>query len=798
MNHIGSDQSTPKATEVEIPRRLRPTWPRTVLSTILPPLGALLIQLHSSPYVARWSLFYPAVFLSAWLGGFGSGMAATAISTALVWWYFLPPVEQLAKPNPMNWIAAMLFLLMGTLMSVLQGRLRRLNRQAAVALDTSQRVTEQLRRVVDERRIFAALIENSSDFIGIADADGTPLYLNPAGRRMVGLPDSLPVSATQIIEYYPAEQRDFVADVILKEMLAHEHWQGETMLRHWQTNQAIPVSDTHFLVRDPENGRLLGMATITRDISVTRRARDELESANERLARATRELGENQRFLQAILDYSPNAVLVKDMDGRYLLCNHGFERVIGMRGSEVKGKTDFDLFPRPVAERFRNNDRIVREKKAPLITEERPEPHRRGRVFLVNKFPLLQDDGQAFAICAIWSDISGLKRAEAALRQSADDLREAQRVAHVGSWRWDPHSGAARWSEELYRIFGLDPSKPPPRLLSSDSGIFRPESHQKLVAAVDKLFRDGTPYQLDLELVMPDGSTRWVSARGDAVRDAEGNLVEISGVAQDITQLRELQRLRDEWTSVIAHDLRQPIGVIKMAADFLPILHTGEPSAKEQDFTRRISGAARTLARMVDDLLDLSLLEADRLKLERRWLDPLTVVKESVDRLSQLTGDRRVTLLDGHDGTRVFIDPMRIGQVLGNLLSNAVKYGEPASEIVVCVERQDGDVHISVTNSGKGIAADELPRIFSRFARSKTARGSGIPGLGLGLYISKGVIEAHGGRMWAESIPGQTTTFHMTLPCRSHVHEGTTESADHTTLESTQEDSREPLAAEAR
>jgi signal transduction histidine kinase len=127
-------------------------------------------------------------------------------------------------------------------------------------------------------------------------------------------------------------------------------------------------------------------------------------------------------------------------------------------------------------------------------------------------------------------------------------------------------------------------------------------------------------------------------------------------------------------------------------------------------------------------------------------------------------------VIDGHMSS-VFVDPMRIGQVLGNLVSNAVKYGDRDTDIVVRLERRMSDVEIAVTNHGKGIDPAELPRIFNRFTRTKVARDSSAPGLGLGLYISKGVIDAHGGQMWVESTPGETTTFHLTLPTASAAHQ---------------------------
>jgi len=105
------------------------------------------------------------------------------------------------------------------------------------------------------------------------------------------------------------------------------------------------------------------------------------------------------------------------------------------------------------------------------------------------------------------------------------------------------------------------------------------------------------------------------------------------------------------------------------------------------------------------------------------------------------------------------------------LISNAVKHGEKGGDIDVRVSQLGPDVEISVTNHGKGIKQEDVPRLFSRFGRSSTAQGAAIPGLGLGLYIAKGLVEAHGGRIWVDSIPGKTTTFHFTLPGRAPARE---------------------------
>ena len=767
MEPIEAEEEAVEVARVEEAANNRATWPRSLLAATIPPMVAFIIQsLYWLPAV-RWSLFYPAVFLASWLGGFRSGIGATFLSTALLWFYFMPPEHSIFKRDPRFYLTAIIFIVLGYVVSALHRRLRRVTRDVAEALIASRKMTARLQRLVDERRMLMTLIDNTPDFIGFADEHGTPIYVNPGGRRMIGLDPTFPVRITRIPEYFPPELRDFANSVIVRETYAHGQWQGETRFRNWKTQETIPVSVHAFQMRDPDTNALRGIGTVTRDISSVIRGREELEATNRRLTAALHDLRESQSLLQAILDHSPNGIIIKGLDGRYTLINNGLEAATGISATAAKGKTDFELFPRVVAERFRANDKTVLETGAPLVTEERTELDNGGRVFLVNKFPLLDERRQIFAICAIWTDITEHKRVEEALRQSARDLREAQRVAHVGSWSWDLRDKMV-WSEETYRIFGRDPKVPLPIPFSPGAEIFTPESTERLRLAVEKLVAGEGPYGLDLEFIRPDGSTGWVAARGESVRDEHGKVVAISGTVEDITTLKDLQRMREEWTTVIAHDLRQPIGFIEMASEFLPTLHSGVITDREKDMAHRIQSAAQSLARMVDDLLDMSLLEADRLKLERDWVDPRTLVRETIGRLSHLTGDRRVKVADKGGLVPVYVDPMRIGQVLGNLVSNAVKYGDKEGDIVVQLSRENSQVEVAVTNEGKGIDPQDMPRIFSRFSRSKSSPGPGIRGLGLGLYIANGVIKAHGGRMWAESTPGKTTTFHMTLPTVSN------------------------------
>jgi PAS domain S-box-containing protein len=473
------------------------------------------------------------------------------------------------------------------------------------------------------------------------------------------------------------------------------------------------------------------------------------------------ELSRKQRLLQGILDYSPNAIVIKDIESRYILVNQAFGTLTGTTIELATDHTDRELFSRTLAERVLGRDKQVRDTHAPVVFEEKVDTGP-DRYVLITEFPILDEAEKVVAIGAIQTDISQRKHDEEVLRQAMEDLRTAQHVAHVGSWRWDFRTNRATWSDELYRIFGIDPVQPPTPLVNPGLKLLTADSILRATRAIEKIRKDGEPFELDLEFTRPDGATRWCTACGEAIRAPDGSIAGINATAADITHIKELERLREEWTSMIAHDLRQPIGVIAMASELMPELRDNN-GEKRQDVLRRIQASAHVLKRMVDDLLDMSLLEAHRLKLERKWIDPRAVVQETVEQLNASIGNR-VKICETGPLPSVFADPERIEQVLGNVLSNAAKYGEPGTGIDVHLASADGDIRISVTNHGKGIGADELPRLFDRFMRSKMTRATGVAGLGLGLHISKGIVESHGGRMWAESEPGKTTTFHVSLP----------------------------------
>jgi PAS domain S-box-containing protein len=277
-----------------------------------------------------------------------------------------------------------------------------------------------------------------------------------------------------------------------------------------------------------------------------------------------------------------------------------------------------------------------------------------------------------------------------------------------------------------------------------------------------------TPPPAELLIVRSDGTRVPVVKNVAPIRMPGGPVRGVVVVFQDISALKELERVRQEWTAVVAHDLRQPITIILGYASLLAQEIIPAPPRVKAHLDH-VLGSSRQLTRMIGDLLDISRIDAHRLTLQHHTVDLPTLVRRVVERLGVITTDRDVRVCVAATVPPLRADAGRIEQVLGNLLSNAAKYGDAGNAIDVEVLSLGIEVQVSVTNRGPGIPAEEIPRLFTRFYRTATPQVSHIPGMGLGLYIAKEVVEAHGGRIWVESIPDRTTTFHFTLPVPAEI-----------------------------
>lgn len=228
---------------------------------------------------------------------------------------------------------------------------------------------------------------------------------------------------------------------------------------------------------------------------------------------------------------------------------------------------------------------------------------------------------------------------------------------------------------------------------------------------------------------------------------------------------REIERLREQFAGVIAHDLRDPVQAIVLQTG---VLLREAREAEGEAFVsapelRRLQAASARLSAVVNDLQDATLLELGRLELAPRTVEAVDVISALLRKMRPTLGLHPVALrVEGHPPP-LFVDPRRFEQIMENLLENAAKYSEPEAPIDVEVRPQGRGTLITVRDRGVGIAPSEIPRLFDRFYQAARARREKT-GLGLGLYITRGLVEAHGGKLRVESKPGEGSAFHVWLP----------------------------------
>ena len=269
----------------------------------------------------------------------------------------------------------------------------------------------------------------------------------------------------------------------------------------------------------------------------------------------------------------------------------------------------------------------------------------------------------------------------------------------------------------------------------------------------------------DVEPGLPRGARR--TGAGDGEGEAGGStgnaLREMPATVPDANAPAAVERSSDDLLSIVSHDLRTPLSVIQSA---VPLLLESAADAADQATIRRTAAmivrASARMSRMIEDLLDRTRMENGKLKLDRARFTLTDVLADVADlRPLALQKQIRLDIVPACDADTVSCDRSRIDQVLFNLVSNAIKCSRPGTGITVSAERVGAGACFAVRDQGRGMSPETLSKIFERFWQPA---GSAHTGLGLGLYIARGIVEAHGGGLRAESILGEGSTFYCYIP----------------------------------
>jgi PAS domain S-box-containing protein len=381
-------------------------------------------------------------------------------------------------------------------------------------------------------------------------------------------------------------------------------------------------------------------------------------------------------------------------------------------------------------------------------------------------------DGNVVRMAGSETDITERKRIEQALRDSQADLKRAQSVAQIGSWRLNLQRNELQWSEECARIHGVPECAGP---LTSET--FFSALHPDDRAQCGEMWmaaRAGEPYEVEHRLLV-NGRVRWVRKRAELEFDAEGELLGAFGTVQDITALKEAEQAlreadqrKNDFLAMLSHELRNPLTPIRNAAHVLSRVASDEPQVQwaQQIITQQVDHVAR----LVDDLLDVSRIVRGKIVLKPEEVDLIDVVNQVLDAAGPLLAAKHHRLEVGLPDHAVHLrgDRVRLVQMLLNLLDNASKYTPEGGKIRLDVRLVGRVVEIEVRDNGMGIPLELQPRIFELFQQGERTLDRSQGGLGIGLTVVKHLVDLHDGDIIAHSAgPGQGSCFTITLPTQT-------------------------------
>jgi PAS domain S-box-containing protein len=345
----------------------------------------------------------------------------------------------------------------------------------------------------------------------------------------------------------------------------------------------------------------------------------------------------------------------------------------------------------------------------------------------------------------------------AALAQAAARLAEAQSIAHIGSWEWDLRHDTITWSDELYRIFGLERGSEP---LSYSPYLeqVHPEDRARVDETVRQALADGQPFSVEHRVVRRDGNERVVSGRGRALFEGD-EPVSMVGTAQDVTEQRHVDRLREDILSTVSHELRTPLTTVLGFALTLEERRSELEQETIDEIVADIAQAARRLERLLADLLDIERLRLGHTVVRRERIDVGDLVRRVV--ADYPLGARVVSISGGP--VAASLDSAKMERIVDNLVVNAAKHTPPEGPIEIRVDTRGRDLLLVVEDEGPGIADEYKQEIFETFNRGPKV-SSMTPGAGIGLALVSRFAAIHGGRTWVEDAQGGGASFHVLIP----------------------------------
>ncbi|MEJ7860261.1 MAG: PAS domain S-box protein [Pyrinomonadaceae bacterium] len=641
--------------------------------------------------------------------------------------------------------------------------------QAIISINRDITKRKQIEETLEKERSFLnAMLDNLTDGLVACDAKGKLTLFNRATQEFHGLPAE-PLLPEQWAEHYDLYGGDGVTPMSQEQIPLFRAFQGEivsnvemivapknkkrlTLLASGQ-----PISDSH--------GNKIGAVVRMHDITEQKQAETNLKKSEKRY--------------RDLVEKSLGLICTHTLDGLILTVNPAFANSLGYPQEELVGSFITDYLQPSAIPYYKEYLRTIRQ-----------QPEVSGTVYVINKSGeehfwnynnalILEDKGNEYVICHA-QDNTERMRIELELTASELGLKEAQQIAHIGSWDWNIVEDKITWSDELYRIFGQEPQESSAVTYKGYLNKIFPDDRELVEKHIEKALRDKQYPDFEHRILRADGSVRGVYCAGKVVLDETGEPIKLSGVVRDITESKRIEaelkeaynaalestRLKSEFLANMSHEIRTPMnGIIGLTG----LLLDTELSDLQLKYTKAVESSADTLLTIINDILDFSKIEAGKLRYEKIDFDLREAVEQPVEMLAERAyakGIELASLVYTGVPTTLRGDPGRLRQILTNLIGNAIKFTDQGEVVINVQKESEAENHViirfEVKDTGIGISRETQRRLFQAFVQADGSTTRRYGGTGLGLAISKQIVELMGGEIGVESTPGVGSTFWFT------------------------------------
>ena len=605
-------------------------------------------------------------------------------------------------------------------------------------------------------------LRSIGDAVITCDCDGTVTFLNPVAVALTGwTPEEAVGQPTTRVFPIINEQTRKPAENLVARVLRENSivaLANHTALVT-KNGREIPIEDSAAPITD-DAGRVSGVVLVFHDVTAKRRAQEALRASNEKFTKA--------------FAANPAAIALSRLrDGMILEVNETWLALFGYRRDEVIGNFALNLTYWPTPE---DRARAVAELQAHGFYRNREQMllTKSGKpICTLSSADLLTIADEA-VILSTWLDITELKQAEDERERLLSEVerRAVESEATINAIAdavviYNPEGQLVRINASAERLLGatceqLGPDFPHLfRYLSLTKPDGSPFVYEETLSY--RALHGETLRSIPQVVHRPDGSLLWVSVSAAPIYMPDGAILGAITTFTDVTALHELQESERRYLYTVAHDLRAPTTIINGHVRLL--LEMLATSGQDAPFRAQIAAVQRAITRMnrmIDNLTEITRFAAEAVAVKSEPVALAPYLDNLFEQCAGVLDTRRITRDVPPELPPVSADSRQLERILLNLLTNAQKYSAPDTPIRLSARRQNGEVVIAVRDEGQGIPPDDLPHIFERFYRAEHGRKA--EGIGLGLYITKALVEAHGGRIWAESDAGNGSTFYFTLP----------------------------------